>query len=380
MPLRLQSTERLLRQLDRLHKSQAGRNIIRRINEHRGSRFKAMEEGTYRLLALPGPEMSPPPAPFDVEEPEVALSIRGLRKKREIPDTVIRSMASELIHEQYGAALHVYTDGSSNQKLQSSTAAFWIPALQHSWGGRLDSFVSSTLAEQVAIERALVFVSSIPAQDVLILSDSKCALQRIARCRQEDTSTRKIVGSLRLLKENGSSVKFQWIPSHVGINGNEKADSVAAAAHTEPPNTPAPHDPDINKMRFSRHIQKVRLAAIPAAAIFQQPLPTRDLKRRQAVLLHRLRTKSVLTPALLHKMGFAPSPHCDSCSVHGDLEHVMMHCSDHKTAREAMLHKYKALNLPRDTCEDILYPQGSALCRRAARDELLAFAASVELS
>jgi hypothetical protein len=64
--------------------------------------------------------------------------------------------------------------------------------------------------------------------DVVILSDSKSALQAIQRPKN---NRRGIIIEIQLmvdqLRYRGTNVTFQWIPSHVGIAGNDEADRAA---------------------------------------------------------------------------------------------------------------------------------------------------------
>ena len=67
-------------------------------------------------------------------------------------------------------------------------------------------------------------------QKVVIFTDSQSSIAKLGGgVDEQDTEVGiNIWIELRLLVERGSSVVFQWIPSHVGIAGNEYADTLAA--------------------------------------------------------------------------------------------------------------------------------------------------------
>ncbi|XP_064482897.1 uncharacterized protein LOC135395734 [Ornithodoros turicata] len=380
MPVRLFATERLLQQYDRLHRSHAGKKIIRRIRRHRGSRFKKLGRYTYKMLVGPRPSSREEEPPFLRQGPRCSCSLRGLRKKSHVPSIVAKALVQEAVLEKNEGALEIYTDGSTNPVTGSSKAAFWCPALEHSWGGRIDTQVSSTLAELVAIKQALEFLLTVAEKSAIVLTDSKCSLQRICNPRIDDPIAHTILEIWKQLKNNGTVVGFQWVPSHAGIFGNETADRIANSYHKLPSEVPAPLDPRHNRKQFSAYVREIRLTAYPEVRHFSQPCPVKDLNRKLSTLLHRLRCKSVMTPAFRYKLGFASSPRCEACFCFGDLAHIIMDCAESQAARDTLISSFSALSLPCGSLDEILYPQGPTHIRRKARDALLAFASSVELS
>ncbi|XP_069179032.1 uncharacterized protein [Procambarus clarkii] len=63
----------------------------------------------------------------------------------------------------------------------------------------------------------------------VICTDSKAALRRLSKNRAENlTIVAEIKRAVRVLINQERVVKFLWIPSHVGIFGNERADVLAA--------------------------------------------------------------------------------------------------------------------------------------------------------
>ncbi|XP_045445833.1 uncharacterized protein LOC123653899 [Melitaea cinxia] len=91
-------------------------------------------------------------------------------------------------------------------------------------------------AELIAIAEALSYVADSPGQDIVILSDSKSALQHVASCASTVRGfpiAYSIMQSMYEMIAQNRKVILQWIPSHVGIPGNEKVDNLARDANVE---------------------------------------------------------------------------------------------------------------------------------------------------
>ena len=52
-------------------------------------------------------------------------------------------------------------------------------------------------------------------------------IKAIKNTTKFDYITQSIQESLKNLKDIGNEITFFWIPSHIGIEGNEKADALA---------------------------------------------------------------------------------------------------------------------------------------------------------
>ena len=82
-------------------------------------------------------------------------------------------------------------------------------------------------AEAVALKLAVQYIQSQTLRNTVIYSDSLSCLQALLGKNLEHPIIREIVQILTYLKTVGSQIEFCWIPGHIGIRGNEKADSIA---------------------------------------------------------------------------------------------------------------------------------------------------------
>ncbi|CAL4146014.1 unnamed protein product, partial [Meganyctiphanes norvegica] len=104
-------------------------------------------------------------------------------------------------------------------------------------------------AELFAINRALHWLvlnqPLIQNQEVVILTDSLSGIMALENHhhRSYSTITNQILNVANILKESTANLTIQWVPSHVGLTGNEKADSLAKEAHNLVSETEAALDP-----------------------------------------------------------------------------------------------------------------------------------------
>ena len=90
---------------------------------------------------------------------------------------------------------------------------------------------SSTIfaAEATAISLALNYYQDMGPvhHDVVVYSDSMSCLQAIKGEDIENPFICHIMNLLWSLSDKGTRVRFCWVPSHCGIDGNEKIDQLA---------------------------------------------------------------------------------------------------------------------------------------------------------
>ena len=124
-----------------------------------------------------------------------------------------------------------YTDGSKSSEGVVCASVF----------PDFDVFVSLPVvasiftAESCAIFLALSRISFHTSDNFVIYSDSRSALQALGCLYTRNPLVLKIQRFLCDLHAHRKSVSFCWIPSHVGLSGNEKADFLAKRAIQLPP-------------------------------------------------------------------------------------------------------------------------------------------------
>ena len=137
-------------------------------------------------------------------------------------------------HEAQGSHDEVYTDGSKmdervgaaaviNRHFQDGETTCCQPSK------RLPNNSTVFAAEATAITLALNYYRHMAPvhQDVVVYSDSMSSFQAIEGEDTENPFICHIMNLLWLLSDKGTRVRFCWIPSHCGIEGNERVDQLA---------------------------------------------------------------------------------------------------------------------------------------------------------
>ena len=127
-----------------------------------------------------------------------------------------------------------------------------------------------------------------------------------------------------------NSVILEWIPSHTGIDGNEKADNLAKKALELPTINPIPLSlTEFNHLirEHYRQLWQQEWSSSPRTSQLQKPTlgPPKysNLACRDSVLIARLRLG---VTKLSHGHYFRQTPHpvCNFCSTPHTLTHVVL--------------------------------------------------------
>jgi ribonuclease HI len=231
---------------------------------------------------------------------------------------------------RYPGYLHVFTDGSKDDSRVACAATGSNLILQI----RLLSAASIYTAELSAIFESMKMLRDSVCDGVLIISDSLSALDAI---QNMDFRHPIVIKILALYTELSSfkDIVFMWCPSHVGIRGNERADSLAKEAldftpcHFQIPSKD--FKSDIRKLCHSKW-QALWDESVPNKLHEINPMmvawPKRHREdRREEVVLARARIGHThLTHSYLLKR--EDMPECFGCSCPLTVKHILIECVD----------------------------------------------------
>ena len=242
------------------------------------------------------------------------------------------------VKEQYYTHQEIYTDGSKDGEKVASAAILDGELYQF----RLPNNSSIFTAELKAIDLALNHIEQDAYWRYIIYTDSLSAMQAL----EGETTDNPIVVSLleklsRLCQR--ADIVFCWLPSHVGISGNEEADKAAKDAlslDVLPFKVPfTDFKPLINN--FIKNVrqqswsdpanQNNKLFAIKPS--LGEWLPGLRTNRREEIILARLRIgHSHITHSYLLKG--EEEPQCIPCNAPLSINHILVDCVDLAPTRQ----------------------------------------------
>lgn len=271
------------------------------------------------------------------------------KSKHDLNSTHLKLICCEYLYRNYASFYKIYTDGSKDG--MSIGAAFYDPYEQLNMRFKICANISIMETELIAIAEALSYVDSTNLNRVVILTDSKSSLQHLARCTSTFRGTPiaySIIDTILKLQQKGISLVLQWIPSHIGIDGNEKVDSFAKLASSEGVSIkPSPfysnHIPWIKQQNFDLFKEYFDIRSREKGIWYRtiQPQPMRypwidnsSLNRVDTVTALRLRTGHIPCNKFSYLMRKTPSPSCPDCNMIDDAYHIVMECVRNKAKRD----------------------------------------------
>ncbi|KAL4135330.1 hypothetical protein QTP88_006945 [Uroleucon formosanum] len=159
--------------------------------------------------------------------PKINIQLNKYRKHN-TDNQIILSLFAEITSYQYSNYTHIYTDASKNK----NGVGFSVITDQENHLLQLPSNISIFSAETHAIYQALSIISSSNTSNhYIIISDSLSALTAISNPCPKNELIQHIQ---KLISEINNPICLMWVPSHIGIPGNEKADMSAYEATLSP--------------------------------------------------------------------------------------------------------------------------------------------------
>ena len=177
--------------------------------------------------------------PWLIKQPVIILDLNKPPKNKTHP--LIYQEKLNNIQEIYPKYQHIYTDGSKSNFGTGCGAVLHKKSLKKC----LPKEASIFSAEIYAINLALDLISTSSSKKFIIHSDSILVLQSLKCTKLENPLIVKIFNKFNSLI-HGKKVIFCWIPSHIGIQGNDKAINMTPDKNIKTPYTD--HKPKIKQI------------------------------------------------------------------------------------------------------------------------------------
>ena len=205
---------------------------------------------------------------------------------------------------------------------------------------RLPDHASIFSAELHAIGLALELAHTSEECNFVVCSDSLSSLQAIEGAQFENPFVVEILNMYRKLMNRGKYIVMCWIPSHIGIAGNDMADKAAKEALELPiSDIKIPYTDlyGIVKAFFREEWQTSWNEQLDNKLHYVQPIITRQYsrlkRRRDEIIINRIKIGHTY---MTHKylLSGDDQPFCTSCNEFETVAHLLIHCVEFNDIRE----------------------------------------------
>ena len=274
--------------------------------------------------------------------------------KKSLSDSHLMKQNFQELQSRLSDYQHIYTDGS---KVEDKVGCAYISGSHHE-KIRLPDGSSIFTAESKAINMALDYVMNNSLENkFVIFSDSLSVLKSLNHTSSKNPIIQNVIEKHHELSKT-KEILFCWLPSHVGIKGNEAADVKAKASlDLEISNFKLPRTdfkPFINRYILSKWLLSWDRATFNKLHEIKPVLGKNNIYRslrREEVVLTRLRIGHTrLTHSYLLKR--EDQPFCISCNEPFTVKHFLIDCIEFSHIRRQFFQtndlRYLFGNVPTD--------------------------------
>jgi len=265
---------------------------------------------------------------------------------------------------------HLYTDGSKTNV--GIGASICDPQANKNIKYKIEANVSIMYAELCALFEALNYIKNINNNKFVVMTDCKSALQHVARCTSSIRGVPiaySILETIQELERASKKIVIQWIPSHIGLLGNELADCLANEAILDGISYPTdPFYTDILPLLKSNifslwtdYFNKISLEkgiwykTIQAEPLLYPWFETSKMDRVTLTTAFRVRSGHIPLNNFAFLLKKVPSPRCTLCGITEDVYHILMECVRNESLRRLLFQDHIAYNI--GYCNSLLsYP------------------------
>ena len=150
-----------------------------------------------------------------------------------------------------------------------------------------------------------------------------------------------------LKSEANMDITIQWIPSHVGVEGNEEADTTAKSAHENLQDVPTPLDPSEAKFltKMAQHqrwqliydTKKQRLHLGAIKPVIEKWPWTNTQSRQIDTAMTKLQLGHVGLNQNLNRFNMTESQLCSTCRVPETVPHFLTECTKYSVQKTKLM-------------------------------------------
>ena len=277
--------------------------------------------------------------PWLIEGPRLDYRLADLPKAQTNPHQY-KALFKEVV-ESYISHTHIYTDGSKKDEKVGSAATWAFGTLPT----RLPDNSSIFSAEAVALIDALKIIQNSRRKKFIIFTDSLSCMQAIENEDISNTLIQKfLIKHTQLLKKR-KQIILCWIPSHIGIIGNERADKEAKSSleldDVRPLSIPFTDFLPKAKQFYHNLWQAIWDGSTDFLTLIHPELKKKTydpfLTRREQRALCRIRIGHTRLTHSYRMDKDAERPKCDTCRCRLTIKHMMVDCPKFNDERQRFL-------------------------------------------
>lgn len=258
-------------------------------------------------------------------------------QNKALAKNLIGFLFEDVIRTNFSNFFIMATDASKSHRTTSIAGI----SKTNSFAYRIHPINSIFSAEALAMCQAL---DDLPngEENILILTDSFSVLQALGNISIKSPKVIIRLAQKIWTRNNlNQNIVFVWTPGHSEILWNEKALARGVTEADLYIEWVSPED--ISSQLKARSTQKTcitfrdskyheSLGDIPSIKALAPWLRN----RREEIIISRILSRMIITPALLHKFGLHDNPHCTLCHQDNTIEHILLHCRKYWNVRQRL--------------------------------------------
>ena len=320
-------------------------------------------------LNLKSEQLSPPAAPYFVDLDPLTIDISLSNKFNKAQDPRIINTITTTYLSYSTADIKIFTDGSKDPTKANAGAGIVIfdnGIAKSNAKIKLDSRSSIFTCELIAIREALTWLckQKISNKKIELYTDSLSALQALKRAKnpQRQEMINQIYRlNTTLNRELNSNINLIWIPSHVGIEGNDIADRLAKIGAE----CGTLMRTGLSKSEaYSFIISHFKQKATTKFNEFKIANNYEYGERNNSIIIHhpcpkldKIYTRLRLGASYLGAESKSRPRNCPHCNLPETFEHVIFQCGQHNMERETLANTLSyELGIPIISRRTLLFP------------------------
>lgn len=291
-------------------------------------------------------------------KPKIDLNLTKLNK---LDKSNHARITKNYIANNYNGWSQMYTDGSHDPISHKTGFGVHVQGQNnYTFSGRLPNYKSVSSAELTAILMAVTRAKTESNNKILICSDSLSSLQALANknTKYQPDLLANILFHYSTLQEQGKQIKLLWVPSHVGIQGNETADKAAKISlKLQQPTHLLFHSKHEAKAMIKKiikdknsHLFKSSPGPTWSKTYFKTPQKFRIYSNNKSID----RTYSRMLVGKTRD--WTLNPKCDNCPAKKSISHLVLFCPQYKQARRKLFSSLVARRLSPLKLSNLLDP------------------------